>query len=283
MNQGFQQFLQKWYRTPKGQKLFNQESRLVEKAISNLFGYYLVQLGFSENHDWMEFSRVSNKLILDDHIETETAEKWQQQLSEKSKDDQTKTYVHWVKADLDYLPLRKESIDVMVLPHTLETVSDPYYLLRQVDTNLMPEGHIVLTGFNPLACALMKARFSKDGRSFREANLVRSSRVIEWLNVLGYEVEQVRFSTISCFTGTTDRDSISGWRLLERTERSLSRMGVQFGNVYCIVARKRVDSPKMVGFTWKKRPWLSIAKGSRVISNRNSKSVHSNKYDVKEQ
>lgn len=282
MNQGFQQFLQKWYRTPKGQKLFNQESRLVEKAISNLFGYYLVQLGCSENHGWMEFSRVSNKLILDDHIQPETAAKWQQQLSEKSNDDQTKTHVHWVKADLDYLPLRKESIDVMVLPHTLETVSDPYYLLRQVDTNLMPEGHIVLTGFNPLACALLKARLSKDGRSFREANLVRSSRVIEWLNVLGYEVEQVRFSTISCFTGTTDRDSISGWRLLERTEQSLSRMGVQFGNVYCIVARKRVDSPKMVGAAWKKTPWLNIAKGRQVVSNRNSKSIHSSQCDVKE-
>jgi len=231
MNQGFQQFLQKWYLTPKGQKLFNQEAILVEKAISNLFGYYLVQLGASAHYQWMQSSRVSNKLIVDDQIEPSVVLKWQSENLQKLSENPKSKVVHWVKADLDFLPFAKESLDVAVLPHTLETVNDPYYLLRQVDTNLVPEGHIVLTGFNPLACALIKAQLSKDGKAFREANLVRSSRVIEWLKVLGYDIEQVKFSTISCFTGTTDRDSIAGWRLLERTEQSLSRMGLQFGNV----------------------------------------------------
>ncbi|MBN2865838.1 MAG: methyltransferase domain-containing protein [Thiotrichales bacterium] len=282
MNQGFQQFLQKWYQTPKGQKLLNQESRLVEKAISNLFGYYLVQLGGAENHAWMDFSRVSNKLILDDYIDPQTIAEWKNKRAQSVQESHKHNDPYWVKAELDYLPFRKDSVDVMVLPHTLETVSDPYYLLRQVDTNLMPEGHIVLTGFNPLACAILKAQLSKDGKSFREANLVRSSRVTEWLKVLGYEIEQVRFSTISCFTGTTDSDSVTGWRLLERTEKSLSRMGVEFGNVYCIVARKRVDSPKLVGAAWKKAPWLNLAKGNQVVSNRNSKSVHSSKCESRE-
>jgi|GEM_PF-986773 len=281
MNQGFQQFLQKWYLTPKGQKLFNQEAILVEKAISNLFGYYLVQLGASAHYQWMQSSRVSNKLIVDDQIEPSVVLKWQSENLQKLSENPKSKVVHWVKADLDFLPFAKESLDVAVLPHTLETVNDPYYLLRQVDTNLVPEGHIVLTGFNPLACALIKAQLSKDGKAFREANLVRSSRVIEWLKVLGYDIEQVKFSTISCFTGTTDRDSIAGWRLLERTEQSLSRMGLQFGNVYCIVARKRIDSPKMVGAAWKKTPWLNIAKGNQVVSNRNSKSLHSNKCESK--
>ena len=279
MNQGFQQFLQTWYQTPRGQTLFKQESLLVDSALTNLFGYYLVQLGCSAVHEWMHSSRVSNKMILDDQIDDKIMAAW---LSESQQKVKEKTQFHWVKADLDYLPIQKESADVVVLPHTLETVSDPYYLLRQVDTILVPEGHIVLTGFNPLACGILKTKLSKEGEIFRKVNLARSSRVIEWLNVLGYEIEKVEFSTISCFSGTTTRETLTGWRLLERAEEALSRVGIQFGNVYCIVARKRVDSPKMVGAKWKKAPWLNLAKGSQVVSNRSTKSSHVTKSQTKQ-
>lgn len=270
MNQGFQKFLQTWYQTPKGQLLFRQESQLVQKAVTNLFGYYLVQLGCTASYEWLNASRVSNKMVLDDVLD----EKMMLNLHSKNTGNNPESAaIHWVKTDLDYLPIGAESTDVMLLPHTLETVQDPYYLLRQVDTMLVPEGHIVLTGFNPLACGVLKSKLSKGGQMFRNANLVRASRVTEWLTVLGYDIEQVEFSTISCYSGTTSGDSFSGWRLLERIETKLNRMGLQFGNVYCIVARKRVDAPTMVGLTWKKARWLGLVKGRQVVSNSVSKKL----------
>lgn len=281
MNQGFQQFLQKWYLTPQGQALYKQESRLIESAIGNLFGYYLIQLGCSANHAWIKDSRVSHKLILDGQLDKTLLSKWR---AEQSRVDQNRSGIYWVEADLNYLPLRKDSVDVMLLPHTLETVSDPYYLLRQVDLHLVAEGHVVLTGFNPLACATIRSKFCKEGAHFRAAKLVHSSRVVEWLRVLGYEIEQVTFSTISCFSGTTDDSTLTGWRLLERTEKLLSRVGLRFGNVYCIVARKRIDSPKLVGAIWKKTSWLNnLAKGSRVVSNKTSKKVNKSVSQTKSQ
>ncbi|MDX1347509.1 MAG: methyltransferase domain-containing protein [Thiomicrorhabdus chilensis] len=259
MNQGFQQFLKHWYRNPGGRLLHEQESRLLESAIANLFGYFFVQLGCTSQMDWIEFSRVSEKLILDDRIDPAL-------VKSLSTDKNEPHSVHWIKADLDYLPIDKESVDVMLLPHTLETVQDPYYILRQVDSMLMPEGHLVLTGFNPYACGILKNRFSKQGKAFREANLVRSQRVIEWLEVLGYDIEKVKYSTISCFAGTTSDSGKLGWRLLERLERALSRMGLQFGNVYCIVARKRVDAPRMVGLSWRRTRWFNWGKAPQLAS-----------------
>jgi len=259
VNQGFQQFLKHWYRHPGGRLLHEQESRLLEPAIANLFGYFFVQLGCTSQMDWIKFSRVSEKLILDDRIDPA--------LVKSLSTDKNETHsVHWIKADLDYLPIAKESVDVMLLPHTLETVQDPYYILRQVDSMLMPEGHLVLTGFNPYACGILKNRFSKQGKAFREANLVRSQRVIEWLEVLGYDIEKVKYSTISCFAGTTSDSGKLGWRLLERLERALSRMGLQFGNVYCIVARKRVDAPRMVGLSWRRTRWFNLGKAPQLAS-----------------
>lgn len=268
MNQGFQQFLKHWYRNPSGRLLHEQESRLLESAIANLFGYFFVQLGCTSQMDWIGFSRVSEKLILDDRIDPTLVNA----LSADRNESETHS-VHWVKADLDYLPIAKESVDVMLLPHTLETVQDPYYILRQVDSMLIPEGHLVLTGFNPYACGILKNRFSKQGKAFREANLVRSQRVIEWLEVLGYDIEKVKYSTISCFAGTTSDSDKLGWRLLERFERALSRMGLQFGNVYCIVARKRVDAPRMVGLSWRRTRWFNWGKAPQLAS-RNAHKKH---------
>lgn len=270
MNQGFQQFLKHWYRHPSGRLLHEQESRLLEPAIANLFGYFFVQLGCTSQMDWIKFSRVSEKLILDDRIDPRMVKKI---ASDSAKNEvgghqsvKKAHGVHWIKADLDYLPIAKESVDVMLLPHTLETVQDPYYILRQVDSMLIPEGHLVLTGFNPYACGILKKRFSKQGKAFREANLVRSQRVIEWLEVLGYDIEKVKYSTISCFAGTTSDSGKLGWRLLERLERALSRMGLQFGNVYCIVARKRVDAPRMVGLSWRRTRWFNWGKAPQLAS-----------------
>ena len=287
MQQGFQQFLQKWYLTSRGQRLFKQESRLIQTAISKLFGYYFIQLGLSANYDWIDSSRVSYKIILDDQIDPLTWTACQSAFKANAVDsdtppktEQAKLKVQCIKADFNYLPLRKDSVDVMLLPHTLEAVSDPHYLLRQVDISLVAEGHLVLTGFNPWACVILKSKFGKDATHFRNAKLVRSSRVIEWLTVLGYDIEQVTFSSISCFSVTGEGTGkggnlLNGWRLLERTEQLLSRVGLRFGSVYCIVARKRIDSPKLVGATWKRPSWVSsLGKGSRVVSNQNSKKIN---------
>nr|WP_281357396.1 methyltransferase domain-containing protein [Thiomicrorhabdus cannonii] len=228
-----------------------------------MFGYFLVQLGQTSTDSWLEASRVSHKLLLDENFDRSAP-------ISASEGSQTpsQSQVHRIRADLDYLPLAKESVDVMVLPHTLETVTDPHYLLRQVDALLEPEGHLVITGFNPLACGVLKNRLKKHNRPLREAHLVSGAQLGEWLEVLGYEVEQVRFSTISCYEGTTSSDSLLGWRLLEKVENLLNGLGWQFGNVYCVVARKRVDAPRLVGlakrrFAWPvRRPLQVAARGS---------------------
>src|SRR5690606_41680254 len=49
----------------------------------------------------------------------------------------------------EQLPFDTQSIDLIVMPHTLEWCADPHQVLREVERVLMPEGRVVLTGFNP--------------------------------------------------------------------------------------------------------------------------------------
>ncbi|HHS99306.1 MAG TPA: methyltransferase domain-containing protein, partial [Thiomicrospira sp.] len=170
MNQGFQQFLKHWFKTSAGLAIFNQEKQLIDKYIENLFGYFLVQLGCVSTENLTQNSRISSKLLVDDTV----APDFVQQKG-----------IYWVQAELHFLPIGQDKADVVILPHTLETVDDPYYLLRRVDNMLLPEGHIVLTGFNPIACMPFRLKYFSKLTGFKKAKFRRANRIKEWLEVLG--------------------------------------------------------------------------------------------------
>jgi ubiquinone/menaquinone biosynthesis C-methylase UbiE len=47
------------------------------------------------------------------------------------------------------LPFAANSLDLVVLPHTLELSLDPHATLREVERVLVPEGRVVISGLNP--------------------------------------------------------------------------------------------------------------------------------------
>ena len=47
------------------------------------------------------------------------------------------------------LPFDASSLDLVVLPHALELARDPHLALREVERVLVPEGRVVIVGFNP--------------------------------------------------------------------------------------------------------------------------------------
>jgi len=47
------------------------------------------------------------------------------------------------------LPFAEQSLDLVVMPHTLEFSRDPHSCLREVERVLVPDGRGVICGFNP--------------------------------------------------------------------------------------------------------------------------------------
>ncbi len=254
MKHGFQDSLNQWYSTSSGRAVLVQEKVLVESAIKNLFGYFFVQLGAPSSEYLIASSRIKYKLLIDPFLEYES--------SEALKDPNC----HLIRADLDYLPIGKEKADVVLLPHTLEVAADPYYLLRQVDSMLVPEGHVVITGFNPYGCFIMRHRWFKRDKVFKQAKLETSQRIKEWLQILGYDVKIQSYSSVTCFVQRPSQGGITSF--VEWFERRLSSLGLQFGNVYCLVAKKRVDSPTLVGSRWHMPRWMAIPSQGTVSATR---------------
>ncbi len=91
-----------------------------------------------------------------------------------------------------------------MLPHTLELARDPHQTLREVERVLVPEGRVVIVGFNPaslwgLRQGLGRVRLGlglgKQRPLFLPATgeFLGYRRLRDWLRLLSFEVESGRF------------------------------------------------------------------------------------------
>ncbi|MEE2979141.1 MAG: class I SAM-dependent methyltransferase, partial [Pseudomonadota bacterium] len=87
----------------------------------------------------------------------------------------------------DELPFASQSIDLVALPHVLEFTDDPHEVLREVARVLMPEGRLVITGFNPLSLWGMRQGMRRLGtESFlpAQSQMIAFTRLKDWLKLL---------------------------------------------------------------------------------------------------
>ena len=94
------------------------------------------------------------------------------------------------------LPFATHSIDLVVMPHILEFADDPHQVLREVERVLVPEGHVVITGFNPASLWGLRQFCSRLGASPflpREGRFIALPRVKDWLKLLSFDFARGRF------------------------------------------------------------------------------------------
>lgn len=157
-----------------------------------------------------------------------------------------------VVADPAFLPFASDSLATVILPHALEGHTLPHQVLREAHRVLVSEGHIVLTGFNPMSIMGLQSLIHK--RAVYNGKYYAPSRVIDWLQLLGCEV--VASSMFQYAQLSTNQRFRGMFKFLESVgERWLP----MFGGGYMIVAKKRDAGVTMVGKLRFKTPKSKIA------------------------
>lgn len=139
--------------------------------------------------------------------------------------------------DFEALPFESESIDLIVLPHVLEFSSDPHQILREVERVLIPEGHVIISGFNPLSLWGGRQMMSSMVGAFlpEPTELIRLTRLSDWLKLMGMEVNRGHFGCYA-FPNLRKKQLLApAW-----LEKAGNRWWPNFGAVYIIQAIKRV-------------------------------------------
>jgi len=160
-----------------------------------------------------------------------------------------------VWCDLLDLPFEAQSVDLIVMPHTLEFTSDPHRLLREAERVLMPEGQLIILGFNSLSLWGARQSVGKmTGRPFVPAavDLIAFTRLKDWIKLLGFDLERGRFG---CYRPPLGSDQwLSRYGFMEAAG---DRWWPIFGATYMIKAIKRVPGMRLVGPLKVKKPVLA--------------------------
>jgi SAM-dependent methyltransferase len=274
-----------WFQTPPGRYLLEWEQSQFDQAVANLFGYNALQLGLSElqglqanrmPHRWLALPEELMALPLVGARSASPEQGADGDLDRGPSSPRVVTVASQVAlvTNAAALPFPAASLDLLVLPHTLELSADPHHVLREVERVLVPEGRVVISGFNPHSLwglrqgrATLAARMGLGHLAISRLYLpeagdfIAPRRLKDWLRLLSFEVESERFG---CY-----RPAVKTEKWLQRfawMDRGGPRWWPILGSVYFQVAVKRVRGMHLLGPAWK--PRRSSAAAPVSVANR---------------
>jgi SAM-dependent methyltransferase len=213
--------LAEWLSTPLGQYLLQREQAYFDREVADIFGFNALQLGLPEC-DLLRNNRMPLRL-------------------RAGREEALK-----LRADPSFLPIAGQSIDLVLLPHALEFSTQPHQILREAERILMPEGQLIVSGFNPISLWGMARHLP----GFRDAlpgqrKFISLPRIKDWLALLGFEVVAGR---MCCYAPPIQR--IAWLHHFRFMEAAGDRWWALAGGVYFLRARKRVHSMRLITPTW---------------------------------
>jgi SAM-dependent methyltransferase len=268
-----------WLQTPAGRYLLEWEQAQLDHAVVNLFGFHAVQMGWPFAQA-LRANRMPHRWMLSDgrldppgvHTAGRApAEGRPAEPPRAAADPADGPRRVAVLTEYDALPFPAHSLDLVVLPHTLELARDAHHTLAEVERVLVPEGRVVVIGFNPTSLWGLRQRFGGLGGSlgmdglFRPENnsLIGYWRLRDWLKLLSFEIEAGRFG---CY-----RPALHSQKWLDRLawmDKTGDRWWPVLGAVYMLVAVKRVRGMRLIGLARKKK--VTAAATPAVIANHHS-------------
>jgi SAM-dependent methyltransferase len=134
------------------------------------------------------------------------------------------------------IPLANNTLDAMVLHHALETARDPRTAIRECSRVLAEGGRLLICGFNPSSAWGLRRAYSRMfDDSFSDLRFVNPRRLVDWLTVLGFETEAVKYIAYG-LPFNTKRADAKLWRGVRAT---LGRHQLPLGGAYVLSAVKQ--------------------------------------------
>ncbi len=225
--------------SPPGRYALAWEQQHLAASVADIFGYHALQLGLPEI-DALRENRMPLRFCASDRL-----------LDAAMYNGQGEHTRVAVINRYEELPFASASIDLVVMPHILEFAHEPHQVLREVDRVLVPEGHVVISGFNPGSLWGLRQTMVRLGVPAylpRASQFIALTRLKDWLKLLSFEVNRGRFG---CYAPWARSDKWLGrWGFMEKAG---DRWWPVLGSVYLLTAVKRVRGMRLIGPAWKRK------------------------------
>lgn len=213
-----------WLETPQGRYALAWEQTKADLLAADIFGFNAVQIGFPQI-DFLRANRMPFRFTCCEEGACTT------------------------RADPHHLPFATNSVDLVVLPHLLEFAANPHQILREVDRVLVPEGSVLVIGFNPFSLWGLRRLFARGrGEPPWQGRYLSVPRLRDWFALLGFETHSGAFG---CYAPPLRQEK---WlQRLHFLEAAGDRWWPFLGAVYVLQAIKRQHGLRLVTPKWKDR------------------------------
>jgi SAM-dependent methyltransferase len=222
-----------WQALPNGEIIKNAIEQELAPWWPKFFGYHLIKVGALSSEIEIPDCTINHQINIS-----------------------SKNGLANVVGDIDDLPLQEHSVDVCLLSHALEFSLDPHHVVREANRVLIPNGYLVITGFNPFSLAGLN-RFTphRSQQSPWNEHFFTPMRVKDWLHLMGFEIlADQRCLPTNLIGKMSDNVVATTWR------KFAGNYLTSFGSVYVIVAKKRVLPLTPIKPKWKIRAEFSPVK-----------------------
>ncbi len=236
-----QQFIN-WYARPPGKYLASVETRQLARILPSLFGFYLLHLGEAQLDANLEASPILEKINF-------------------CRSGKMRNGRSIMQGDYQHLPFHSDSLDVVILSHVLEFEQNPEQVLHEAWRVLMPEGHLIIIGFN---------LYSLWGLWQKVEQLTQHQLDVPWSGqFLSPSIIQHQLFQLGCECLESEsyffRPPIASDNYLKKL-RFLEIMGKfcwsQLGGIYILVARKQLLTLTPIKPRWR---WITMAQTKGVV------------------
>ncbi len=219
-----------WLETPLGQSLLALEGRLAEDVLDGVFGEETLQLGYwGESRTFLRFARTQRTAVLG---------------ADLPPDNGTRSVV----GDYHRLPVASDSVDSVILPHTLDFSDRPHAILREVHRVLRADGHVLLLGFRPGGLWGLRRLIPGAGMPPGAEHLLSDRRLKDWLRLLDMRIQHSRGYFFRWPLPRARQPQSSRW------EQRGQRWWPELSACYMLTAQKRISTLTPVRPVWKKKP-----------------------------
>ncbi|MBV1874528.1 MAG: class I SAM-dependent methyltransferase [Gammaproteobacteria bacterium] len=220
--------LNDWFQTPLGQAVFQEEADIANQILPMRFGYHLLYCGVEAPDKIVEDSPIAHKFSA-------------------SGQPYCESWLPFVYGESDMLPLANQSVDCVVLQHSLDFEREPHQVLREAARVLIPGGTLMVIGFNPWSTwSLSRLLNYRSAEAPWPSRFISPARLSDWLQILDLDVEGVE-------TGFY----LPPWQSLIKLGflRRFKQIAKQFfrgqGAVYVLLAKKNVSCMTPVTPKWR--------------------------------
>ncbi|SFX42499.1 class I SAM-dependent methyltransferase [Marinospirillum alkaliphilum] len=239
MTPGCWQSWQKFWQSTLGQAVLEAETALLKPLLQELHGYHLLTLGSCPVHDLVKDCGIRHQIEWRPSVELA---------------DTPSCLI----ADPCLLPLPDDSMDLVLLHHSLELFTSPHALLKEAARITLPKGEMMILSFNPnslwgLSRLLPAGLQAEPVRELQGMQLLSQTRLTDWLEFLDMYPDEARhiFHRPPC-----NREKLQ--QKLKQLDQKLDRRDWPFAGIYLLRVRKRIGSPLRRVVGQKNTGWLPV-------------------------